>query len=85
MRTAPSAGRIVCSLSGRRTVPSAGRTVCIGFAGIRTGPWAGRIGHNKKRGLFLAMREHRFPLARRTSGTVIAALDVIALLALEAN
>jgi hypothetical protein len=78
MRTAPSAGRIVCNRTGRHTAPSADHTVCIGFAGIRTAPSAGRIGHNKKRGLFLAMHEHRFPLARRTSGIALAALAALA-------
>jgi hypothetical protein len=85
MRTAPSAGRIVCNrFAGRHTAPSADHTVCIGFAGIRTAPSAGRIGHNKKRGLFPATHEHRFPLARRTSGIAIAALAA-ARLAVEAN
>lgn len=73
MRTAPSAGHIVCNrFAGRHTAPSADHTVCIGFAGIRTAPSADRIGHNKRRDLFLATHEHRFPLARRTSGIAIA-------------
>ncbi len=84
MRTAPSADHTVCSLSGIHTAPSADRIVCIGFAGIHTAPSAGRIGHNKKRGLLLAMHVHRFPLARRTSGIAIAALAA-ARLAFEAN
>jgi hypothetical protein len=72
--------------TGTRTAPSAGHIVCTGFAGIRTAPSAGRIGHNKKRGLFLVMHEHRFPLAHRTSGIAIA-LDVLAVVrrAFEAN
>ncbi len=69
------------STLGIHTAPSADRIVCIGFAGIHTAPSAGRIGHNKKRGLMLAMHVHRFPLARRTSGIAIAA----ARLAFEAN
>jgi hypothetical protein len=87
MRTAPSAGHIVCNrFAGTRTAPSADHIVCTGFAGIRTAPSAGRIGHNKKRGLFLVMHEHRFPLAHRTSGIAIA-LAVLAVVrrAFEAN
>jgi len=85
MRTAPSAGRIVCNrFAGRHTAPSADHTVCIGFAGIRTAPSADRIGHNKKRGLFLATHEHRFPLAHHTFGIAIAALPA-SRLAFEAS
>ena len=81
MRTAPSAGRIVCSLSGIHTGPSAGRTVCIGFAGIRTAPSAGRTGHNKRRAL---KNDHMFPLAHRTLG-IAPALAALALALLEAS
>jgi hypothetical protein len=64
-----------------RTDPSTGRTVCIGFAGIHTAPWAGRIGHNRMRAL---KNDHRFPLARRTSGIAKRVLAALAL-ALVAN